>query len=179
MSYFYCHTGDVLISKDKRCLVKFVYKRREQKEEFKGELLETLDVEDIHKLTGNTPLYHNFKYENYIDIRKINKEEINKKFEKYIRKEYRHFLNLEEKIMKAEDELNDMKKELFLKKLKDDSIKKFEISLSYEKLNELVGLKTIIRDIRNKVFECYIGYIRIKITILPFNPRLSIEKIGA
>ena len=81
--------------------------------------------------------------------------------------------------MKAEDELNDMKKELFLKKLKDDSVKKFEISLSYEKLNELVALKTAIRDIRNKVFECYIGYIRIKITILQFNSKLLIEKIWA
>lgn len=179
MSYFFCYTGDILISKDGRNLVKFVYKRREQKIEFKGELLETLDVEDIHKLTGNTPLYHNFKYENYIDIRKINKEEIDKKFEKYIRKEYRHFLTLEEKIMKAEDELNDMKKELFLKKLKDDSIKKFEIPLSYEKLNELVELKKVIRNIKNKTFECYIGYIRIKITILPFNSRLLIEKLGA
>ena len=177
MSYFYCHTGDVLISKDGRNLVRFVYKRREQKEEFKGELLETLDIENIHELTGNTPLYHNFKYENYIDIRKINKEEIDKKFEKYIRKEYRYFLTLEEKIIKAEDELNDMKKELFLKKLKDDSIKEFEITLSLETLNKLINFNCISRDIKNKTFEYIVCYIKIKISI--FGSKLYIEKMEA
>lgn len=79
--------------------------------------------------------------------------------------------------MKAEDELNDMKKELFLKKLKDDSIKEFEITLSLETLNKLINFNCISRDIKNKTFEYIVCYIKIKISI--FGSKLYIEKMEA